>query len=146
MGKSLCLKFVACVSFCALVLFLSSCGEEGSVISKPDEATHVFESGEKILLKAIAQVLKDKDFGGIVINYGNNLVESDYTIQDEWRTKGIARVKKLNQKECEVVLSVITEKKTGTGWELRRLLEKRQYDSFFDLIETQIYRELYKAQ
>jgi len=125
---------------------LTSCTEEGEVISKPDEFTHVYEASENKLIRAIAQVFKDKGFGTATINQETNEVESGYLIQDDWRTKGIARVKKINWKECEVVLSVITEKKISNGWEMRRLLGKKQYDTFFDAIELQFYQEMYKVK
>ncbi len=127
-------------------LLLTSCKEEGEVISKPDEFKHVYEANENKLLTAIAQVFNTKGFGSAAINQETNQVESGYLIQDEWRTKGIARVKKINWKECEVVLSVITEKKTSDGWEMRRLLGKKQYDTFFDVIELQLYQEMYKVK
>ena len=129
-----------------ICLFLTSCTEGGEAISKPDEFTHVFEASENKLIRAITQVFKDKGFGTATINQETNQVESDYLIQDDWRTKGIARVKKINWKECEVVLSVITEKNTSKGWEMRRLLGKRQYDTFFDAIELQLYQEMYKVK
>lgn len=125
---------------------LTSCREEGEVISKPDEFTHVYEAGEDKLLQALAQVFKDKRFGTPTISKETNKVESDYLIQDEWRTKGIARVKKINWKECEVDLSIITEKKIENGWEMRRILGKSQYDTFFDAIELQLYQEMYKVK
>jgi hypothetical protein len=127
-------------------LLLTSCMEEGEVISKPDEFKHIYEASENKLLQAIAQVFKDKGFGTAEINQETNQVESGYLIQDDWRTKGIARVKKINWKECEVALSVITEKKSSKGWEMRRLLGKSQYDTFFDAIELQLYREMYKVK
>jgi len=127
-------------------LLLTSCKEEGKVISKPDEFKHVYEAGENKLLQAIAQVFKDKGFGTAAINQEKNQVESDYLIQDDWRTKGTARVKKINWKECEVALSVITEKRISNGWEMRRLLGKSQYDTFFDAIELQLYQEMYKVK
>jgi hypothetical protein len=120
--------------------------EEGTVISKPDEFTHTFETNESIALRAIALVYKSKGLGNPSINHDKNLVESDYVMKGEWRSKTIARVKKINWKECEVTLSVITEKKTVKGWELRRLLGKKQYDSLFDAIDLQIYQELYKEK
>jgi hypothetical protein len=125
---------------------LTSCREGGEVISKPDEFTHVYEASENKLLQAIAQVFKDKGFGTAAINKETNKVESDYLVQDEWRTKGIARVKKINWKECELVLSIITEKKISNGWEMRRLLGKSQYDTFFEAIELQLYQEMYKVK
>jgi hypothetical protein len=127
-------------------LLLTSCTEEGEVISKPDEFKHVYEASENKLLQAIAQVFKDKGFGTVVISQETKQVESGYLLQDEWRTKGIAHVKKINWKECEVVLSVIAEKKSPKGWEMRRLLGKSQYDKFFDAIELQLYTEMYKVK
>lgn len=127
-------------------LFLTSCMEGEQVISKPDEFTHIYEAGENIVIQAIALTFKEKGFGNATINPDKNQVESEYIIQGEWRTKSTARVKKINWKECEVALSVNTEKKTKTGWEMRRLLEKRQYDKIFNAIELQIYEQLYKVK
>ena len=120
--------------------------EGEQVISKPDEFTHIYEAGENIVIQAIALTFKEKGFGNATINPDKNQVESEYIIQGEWRTKSTARVKKINWKECEVALSVNTEKKTKTGWEMRRLLEKRQYDKIFNAIELQIYEQLYKVK
>ena len=120
--------------------------EEGVVISKPDEFTHIFEASDTIVIRSIASVYKEKGLGNATINPEKNQVESDYVIKDEWRSKTIARVKKINWKECEVTLSVITEKKTANGWEMRRLLEKSQYDSLFNAIDLQIYKELYRVK
>ena len=130
----------------AVSLILASCMIEGEIISSPDEFTRVFEAGENTVIRAIVQVFKDKGFGNATINPENNQVDSDYIVQEDWRSKSTARVKKVNWKECEVALSVITEKKTSQGWEMRRLLEKKQYDNFFDDIELQIYQELYKIK
>jgi hypothetical protein len=128
--------------------FLTACREEGQSvnISKPDEYMRIFEADENTILRAIAQVLKDKSFGPAKIDYGNKVVETDFTTQDDWRSKSSARLKKINWKECEVTLSVITEKKTSSGWESRRLLEKSQYDNFFDAIELQVYNESYRVK
>jgi len=119
---------------------------EGQVISKPDEFTRVYEAGENTVIRAIAQTFKDKGLGNVTIHPEKHQVESDYLIQDDWRSKSTARVKKINWKECEVALSVIMEKKTSTGWEMRRLLGKEQYDIFFDAIDLQIYQDLYKVR
>lgn len=51
-------------------------------------------------------------------------------------------MKRINWKECEVTLIVTTEKKTETGWEMRRLLQKEQYDTFFSVIELKVYEEM----
>jgi hypothetical protein len=125
-------------------MVLSSCEGEGEPIEKPDEFSHVYQAGEKYVLRAIYQTFKDKDLGKPAINADTHEVTSDYVIQGEWRIKSMARVREVSRNEMEVTLSITTEKKTPTGWELRRLLKKEQYDRFFYAIDSQIYREMYK--
>jgi hypothetical protein len=132
------------------VITIASCGGPKigqTVISQPDQYRHIYEANEKVTLKAIALVFNEKIMGSnVIIDQKNKKVQTDYIIQDEWRTKSIATVKKLNWKETEVVLSVITEKKTENGWEMRRLLERDQYNSLFDIIELKIYEEMSKIE
>ncbi len=128
------------------VFLLPACMKEGVVITKPDEYSRAFEGNEKVVLKALVQVFKDKGFGASSVNREKKEIESTYLIQNGWRSKTIARVKQLNWKETDVTLSVITEKQAGAGWEMRRLLQKEQYDSIFDAIELQIYQEMYKTE
>jgi hypothetical protein len=137
----------ALIFFCIINL-LSCAAEFGNVlITKPDEYRHVYEANEKIILKAIAKVFREKSLGTrVTIDDKKNMVDTDYFIQGDWRTKGIASVKRLNWKECEVTLIVITEKKTQQGWEMRRLLEKEQYVSFFNVIDLKIYEEMAKIE
>ena len=137
--------FLAAVIF-IIALLLLSCREEGQVVSKPDEYTRGFEASENTILRVMMYVLRENGFGNAKIDSEQNRVESDYITQSGWRSKCIACVKKINWNECDVTLSVITEKKTSTGWEMRRLLEKEQYDSIFDAIDLQIYREMYKVK
>ena len=131
------------------VMYIISCATDFSMtkaISKPDEYTHIYEAREKIVLKAIAMVLTEKNIGNnVTIDEINQKVDSDYVVSDDWRTKTTASVKRLNWKECEVRLSVITEKKTKKGWEMRRLLDKEQYDNFFSVIDLKIYEEMSKV-
>jgi len=132
-----------------IIVSLISCAPQFGqvVLSKPDEYRHNYEAKETIVLKSIASVFKEKSVGSNVkINHTKLTVDSDYFIQDDWRTKSNARVRRLNWKECEVVLSVITEKKTETGWEMRRLLDKEQYEVFFRTIEMKIYEEMSKIE
>jgi len=132
-----------------LVIFFLSCAHNfgSAVIAKPDEYTHVFEAKEKIILKAVAAVIKEKSIGEKVsIDFKNNSVDSDYVIANDWRTKANARVRRLNWKECEMSLTVTTEKKTDKGWEMRRLLEKEQYENFFKIIELRIYEEMSRVE
>jgi hypothetical protein len=147
--KSKTYSFFLLAVFFFVVISLVSCGPKvgQTVISKPDEYRHIYEAKEMVTLKAIALVFKDKSMGSDVkIDQGNKRVLSDYVVQGEWRTKSSATVKKINWKETEVVISVITEKKTDGGWEMRRLLEKEQYNSLFDTIELKIYEEMSKIE
>ena len=128
-----------------IVLNLASCSANIGrvVISKPDEYKYVYEAKETVILKAIAGVFKEKKIGSDVkIDQKNHRVDSDYVVSGDWRTKTRASVKQINWKECEVILVVTTEKKTDSGWEARRLLEKEQYDSFFSVIDLKIYEEM----
>jgi hypothetical protein len=132
-----------------IVINLVSCGAEmGSiVINRPDEYRHTYDAKEVIVLKAIAGVFRDRKMGtNVAINKETQTVETDYIIQGDWRTKSMARVRKLNWKESEVILSVIAEKKTKTGWEMRQFLEKDQYAQLFSTIELRIYEEMAKIE
>ncbi len=136
-----------------LILALTACAHElgsglgSDAISKPEEYRHIYEAKERIILKSIAGVLREKKIGdNVSVDYRLNTIDSDYVISDEWRIKTNASVRRLNWKECEVSLVVTTEKKTKTGWELRRLLGKDQYDSFFSVIDLRIYEEMAKVE
>lgn len=132
-----------------IFLGLISCAMELKTvaISRPDEYRQIFEAREKVILKAIARVFVEKQIGSdVTIDAENNKVESDYVYQNKWRTKANARVKRLNWKECEVALVVVTEKKTETGWEMHRLLDKDQYAKLFRVIDLKIYEEMAKIE
>jgi hypothetical protein len=128
-----------------LLNFISCSPYFGQVkISTPDEYKRTYEANEKFILRAVASVLREENMGtNVEIRTGENMLETDYVVKGDWRTKSIARVKRLDRSKCELILSVITEKKTEKGWEMMRLLEKDQYDTFFDAIGIQIYREIY---
>ena len=118
-----------------------------TVISKPDEYSRVYEVKEKVVLRAIAGVVREKSMGiNVTIDNINHRVDSDYVISGGWRIKTTANVKQINWKECEVILSITTEKKTNNGWEMRRLLQKDQYDIFFSEIDSKNYEEMSKIQ
>ena len=131
------------IAACGISLW--ACTEEGAAIGEPDQAGYVYEAKEKFVLQAIAQIFTENNLGRANINADAHEVASDYLVQGDWRTRGLARVRQINWKECEVKLTIITEKKTPTGWEMRRLLGKDQYEKIFKAIEFQIYREIYKA-
>ena len=132
-----------------IVLNLVSCGAEFGqvVISKPDEYRHTYEANERVILNAVARVFRDKKMGSNVrIDREKNEVTTDFIIQEDWRTKSIAKLKKLNWKEREVIISITTEKKTQNGWEMRRLLDEDQYIKLFDKIDLAIYEEMSKVE
>jgi hypothetical protein len=132
-----------------LAVNLTSCSAELKTvaISRPDEYKQNFEAGEKVILKAIAKVFIEKNIGSnVTVDFKKNTVESDYIYSNGWRTKSSARVKKLNWKECEVTLVVITEKKSESGWEMHRLLDKNQYANFFRVIDLKIYEEMSRVE
>ena len=136
------------VIFFCVVCMLSCANHFGSSeITKPDEHKKIYEAKEKYILKAIAAVLKEKKIGtNVTIDRKNHRVDSDYVEVDDWRTKTSAVVSRLNWKECEVTLIVTTEKKTSGGWEMRRLLTKKEYDNFFHFIELKICEEMAKGE
>ena len=148
MVKNIFLPFRLMIALVIIINLVSCASGIGQVvISKPDEYTYSYEASEKIILKAIAGVFKEKNIGAnVTIDQKNHRVDSDYVVSGDWRTKASARVQRLNWKECEVVLAVTTEKKTETGWEIRRLLQKEQYDSFFSVIDLRIYEEMSKIE
>jgi hypothetical protein len=132
-----------------IIINLISCGPKIGqvVISRPDEYRHTYEAREKVILNAVARIFKDKNMGSnVLIDPEKRQVETDYIIQGDWRTRSTAKIRKLNWKECEVVLVVITEKKTETGWEMRRLLDKDQYINLFDTIDLMIYEEMSRTE
>ena len=91
-----------------------------------------YEAKEKVILKAIARVFREKNIGSNVrINNekqtgGNRLLSFKVIGGQE------AALESENSigKNVKLVLSIITEKKTETGWEMRRLLDKEQYEIF----------------
>ena len=100
---------------------------------------------EKILLKAITVILKERGFEDPKVDTDQSRVETDYLVHKNFRTKVEANVKKISSKEREVTLSVITEEKQGSDWKPKKILGKEQYEKFFNEIEMQAYRELAKG-
>ncbi len=143
------LCYTSFAAFLLAFVCIAACGAQigQTVISEPDEYSSNYEAKEKFILRAVARVFKEKKMGSNVrIDEENRIVETDFLTQNDWRTKSLARIKPLNWKESEVTLSVITEKRTESGWEMRRLLEKEQYVKIFDAIELKIYEEMYKME
>jgi len=140
-NKKLFLPVVLIFLVCSLISCANEFGQ--TVIYQPDKYTYSYEASEKVILKAVARVFKEKNIGSNVkIDWSNLRVDSDYVASGDWRTKANARVKRLNWQKCEVSLIITTENKTETGWEIRRLLYKEQYGTIFNVIEMRIYEEM----
>jgi hypothetical protein len=135
------------VALFIMISLVSACREESADgLPLPLKRTRVLEFNEKILLKAIVDILKEKGFENPKVDTNGGKVETEYFVHEDFRTKVEATVKKISRKEGEVTLSVITEVKSSAGWKERQILDKGQYDKFFDEIEMQAYRELAKAE
>ena len=112
---------------------------------KLDKSRRDFDGDPKIVLKAIRNVLLNRDFGEATETEPGRL-ETDYVVQKDWRTKVTATVRQVGRKKSEVTLTVVTEKKSSARWLPKALMGKEQYEEFFNEIEIQIYREWYKGQ
>lgn len=133
-------------TFLFLGLLLAACGHFHEALPEPEKATQTFDADEKIILKAITRVLKERGFGEPQVEADKGRLETDYVVQGDWRTKVVATVKKISRKEREVTLSVITEEKSASQWQPKKLMGKEQYEKIFGEIEMQIYREWYKGE
>lgn len=106
----------------------------------------VLEFNEKIILSAITSILKERGFEDPKVDSEKGKVETDYFVEGDYRTRVEATVKKIGRNEGEVTLSVITEQKSSSGWKPKNIMDKDQYDKFFDEIEMQSYREIAKGR
>jgi hypothetical protein len=128
-----------------LVFFLSACEEESDSSGPPEKHSRVYEFNEKYIMRGVANLLREKGYADPKVDMEKGKVETDYIPAGNTRTKVEVTVKKLDRREREVILVITTEKKVKEGWKVIKILEKPQYDKFFDEIEMQIYRELAKV-
>jgi len=128
-----------------LFLFLSACEEEEDSSGPPEKHSRVYEFNEKYIIRGVASLLREKGYADPKVDTEKGKVETDYIPAGNMRTKVEVTVKKLDRREREVILVITTEKKVKEGWKAIKILEKPQYDKFFDEIEMQIYRELAKV-
>ena len=127
-------------------LLLTGCPEESQDgLPMKIKNTRILEFNEKILIKAIASILKERGFENPKVDLEKGKVETDYIVEGDYRTRVEAAVKKNGRNEGEVTLSVITEQKSSSGWKPKNIMDKAQYDKFFEEIEMQSYRELAKG-
>jgi len=128
-----------------LVFLLSACEEGSDSPGPPQKHSRVYEFNEKYILRGVANLLREKGYADPKVDTERGKVETDYIPAGNLRTKIEVTVKKLDRREREVILVIITEKKVKEGWKAVKILEKPHYDKFFDEIEMQIYRELAKV-
>jgi hypothetical protein len=139
------LLVLVCIS---LSLFACALPPKDALSPEVDKSSHVFDATEKIVVRAITQVLKDRGFGQAKeekVGEDQRRLETEYVPQGDWRTKVEAMVKKISPKEQEVILSVITEQKESSNWKPKKIMGKDQYEKIFNEIEMQIYREWAKG-
>ncbi len=133
-------------------LFLFACAHapEEPPVLESEKNSQVFEASEKIIIRALTQVLKERGFGQSKVEKKGeeSRLDTEYVTQEDWRTKAEATVKKLNRKESEVTLKIITEqKKSGSSeWKPKKIMGKDQYEKLFNEIDMQIYREMGKGE
>ncbi len=130
-----------------MVFLLSACEEDSdsSEPLPPEKHTRVYEFNEKYIVRGAANLLREKGYADPKVDNEKGKVETDYILAGDTRTKIEVTVKKLDRREREVILLITTEKKVKEGWKAIKILEKPQYDKFFDELEMQIYRELAKV-
>ncbi len=142
--------FLPAVSLLLSLMFLDACGHLSDPFPKTEVegAVKIFEADDRIILKAITRVLKDRGWGEPREGVEPGRIETDYVVQGSWRTRVEATVKKISRREREVRLSLITEQKSffDSQWRPKSLMGKEQYDQLFREIEMQIYREWAKPE
>lgn len=128
------------------LILTAACGHFPDALPETDRASQIFDADEKVILKAITRVLKDRGFVDPRVEADKNRLETDYVVEGNWRTKVVATVEKISPKKREVTLSVVTEKKSSSQWQPKKIMGKEQYDKLFAEIEMQIYREWYERE
>jgi len=121
-------------------------GEVPEAAPEPEKAIQVFDADDKVVIRAITRVLKERGFGDSKVEANTSRLETDYMVQGDWRTRVVANIKKISRNETEVAMAVITEKKSSSGWQPKQLMGREQYDKLFREIEMQIYREWYRGE
>ena len=129
-------------------LIPAGCKHTPEAFPEPKGISQVFEADDKVIFKAVSRVLRDRGFGEPQVELDKGRLETEYLVQEDWRTKVVATIKKISRREREVTLTVITEQQDSSpsGWKSKKLLGKEQYETFFNEIEMQIYREWYKGE
>ena len=132
------------IAFFFLSVFAGTCSHFPDALPESEKVSQIFDGDEKLIVKALTRVLKNRGFGNPRVEADNSRLETDYVVEGDWRTKVVATIEKIGPKKKEVTLSVVTEKKTSSQWQPKKIMAKEQYDKLFGEIEMQIYRELYE--
>ena len=129
-----------------LSVLAAGCSHIPDTLPESQKVSQVFDVDEKIILRAIAHVLKEHGFAKPKVEADNSRLETDYVVEGGWRTKVVATIERISPRKREVTLSVVTEKKSSSKWQPKKIMGKEQYEKLFGEIEMQIYRELYERQ
>lgn len=124
----------AIVGICILFFACAHTPEEPP-LPEPEKNSLVFDASEKIIIRAVTQVLKERGFGQAKVEKtgeDESKLETEFVTRGDWRTKAEITIKKLARKENEVTVKVITEqKKSGSSeWAPRRSWAKGSTRSF----------------
>ena len=133
-------------AFFFLSVFAGTCSQLHDPLPESKKVTQIFDVDEKIIVKAITRVLKNRGFGNPRVEADNSRLETDYVVEGDWRTKVVATIEKIGPKKREVTLTVVTEKRSSSQWQPKEIMMKEQYDKLFGEVEMQIYRELYERE
>jgi hypothetical protein len=139
------LLLILSVCFCLSGL-AAGCGHYPDTLPESEKVSQVFDVDEKIIVKALSRLLKDRGFGPPRVEADNSRLETDYVVEGDWRTKVVATIEKVSPRKREVTLSVVTEKKSSSQWQPKKVMMKAQYERLFGELEMQIYRELSERQ
>jgi len=136
-----------------ICIFLFACAHtpEEPPLPEPEKNSQVFDASEKIIIRAVKQVLKERGVGPAKVEKtgeDETRLETEFVTRGDWRTKADITIKKLTKKENEVTVKVITEQKNSgsSEWAPKKIMGKEQYEKLLGEIDMQIYREWGKGE
>lgn len=110
--------------------------------SKKKFESRVYEAPKEITLKALEKILKERGYEPKKDESDEMVLESDFTVDGDVRSKAKAIVTSVSKRKTEVKLKLQVEKRSfwKKEWEPIKI-NISTYEEVFDEIEIQIYRE-----
>jgi hypothetical protein len=107
--------------------------------------SRVYEAPEKLTLKAVEKILKEKGYETKVDESRSGVLESDFTVDGHVRSKAKAIISPISKRKTEVRLKLHVEKRTFFGKEWKPIgINASVYEEVLDAIQMQIYREYFE--